>query len=196
MDNFRVLYDLLVLVNKSRKETNDTIIAKAFIENRYDLDNLSLDQLSQKCYISQSALSRFIKKMGYKNYNEFKESMHVAMYAVNNDHEVISKEKQKKVEEIRDEVHDEIIQAMENMNDIDLDHLQRVIQTINQYQNIIFLGSELSMAMTHLLQMALINKGKNVYTIYELGYQKEILSKINHDTLIICISLEERWFKS
>ncbi|MCD7950951.1 MAG: hypothetical protein LUG12_11945 [Erysipelotrichaceae bacterium] len=47
MDKFTSLYDLLALVNKSRKETNDTIIAKAFIENRYDLDNLSLEQLSQ-----------------------------------------------------------------------------------------------------------------------------------------------------
>ncbi len=28
------IYDLLYLINKSRKETNDTIIAKAFIENR------------------------------------------------------------------------------------------------------------------------------------------------------------------
>ncbi|MCD7840267.1 MAG: hypothetical protein LUG46_06565 [Erysipelotrichaceae bacterium] len=196
MDKFTSLYDLLVLVNKSRKETNDTIIAKAFIENRYDLDKLSLEQLSQKCYISQSALSRFIKKMGYKNYNEFKESMHVAMYAINNDHQVISKEKQKNIEEIRNDVHDEIIQAIENINDIDLEHLLRVIQTMNQYQNIIFLGSELSMAMTHLLQIALTNKGKNVYTIYELEYQKEILDKVDQNTLVICISLEERWFKA
>lgn len=134
--------------------------------------------------------------MGYKNYNEFKEAIHVAMYAIDKDHQTISKEKQKSTEKIRNEVHDEIIQAIENINDIDLNHLQRIIQTINQYQNIIFLGSELSMAITHLLQMALINKSKNVYTIYELDYQKEILTKTNLDTLVICISLEERWFKS
>ncbi|MCD8028624.1 MAG: hypothetical protein LUF02_08205 [Erysipelotrichaceae bacterium] len=110
MDKFTSLYDLLVLVNKSRKETNDTIIAKAFIENRYDLDILSLEQLSQKCYISQSTLSRFIKKMGYKNYNELKEAMHVAMYAINSHHQIISKEKS--IKEIRNDVYNEMIQSI------------------------------------------------------------------------------------
>ncbi len=196
MEEFKALYDLVVMVNKSRSETNDTIIAKAFIENRYDLDKLSLEQLSRKCYISQSALSRFIKRMGYQNYNEFKEAMHVSMYSINADHQMIPKEKQKSIEEVRDDVHDEIMQSIEHINDIDLNHLQRIIQTINQYQNIIFLGSELSMAMTYLLQLGLINKGKNVYALYELNYQKEMLRQMNDDTLIICISLEERWFRS
>lgn len=185
------LYDLLYLINKSRKETNDTLIAKTILENRYQLDSLSLEELSQKNYISQSSLSRFIQKMGYKNYNQFKNSMLLSMYSVEKEHH--SNQHLQPID-IQQSVYDEISEAIHCIYEIDMAHLMRVIETMKQYQHIVFMGSDLSMAITHILQMGLIAKGKNAYTIYDLHYQDEIIENVNEETLIICISLEERWF--
>ena len=60
--NMIAVYDLLYLINKSRSESNDVMIAKKILENRYDLNKYSLDKLSEKTYFSQASLSRFIKK--------------------------------------------------------------------------------------------------------------------------------------
>ena len=60
--NMIAVYDLLYLINKSRSESNDVMIAKKILDNRYDLNKYSLDKLSEKTYFSQASLSRFIKK--------------------------------------------------------------------------------------------------------------------------------------
>ncbi len=171
------------------------LLQKHLSKTGYELDKLTLEQLSQKCYISQSALSRFIKKLGYKNYNEFKEALSVSMYSIKRDHEVLPKERHKNNEEMVNDIYQETLRAIDNIYNIDIMHLQRVVNTLKQYQNIVFLGSELSMAITYLLQLALIYLGKNVYTIYEYTYQKEMLEKADKDTLVVFISLEERWFE-
>ena len=65
-------YDLINIVNDATEQNSDVIIAKALVENRYNLDDLSLDQLSEKYFLSQASISRFIKKSGFKNYAQFK----------------------------------------------------------------------------------------------------------------------------
>lgn len=186
------LYDLLYIVNEARHETSDTIIAKSFIESRNELDELSLDQLSQKYYISQASISRFIQKMGYKNYNQFKNALSLSIYRINQEHHA-----QEYLDplDIREQVYQDISSALDCIHDIDMNHLLRVIDTMKQYQTIIFMGSDLSMAITHILQMGLIALGKNAYTIYNLNYQNDVLDTLDNQSLVICISLEERWFQ-
>ena len=182
------LYDLLYIVNEARHETSDTIIAKAFIESRNELDELSLDQLSQKYYISQASISRFIQKMGYKNYNQFKNALSLSIYRINQEHHA-----QEYLDplDIREQVYQDIASALDCIHDIDMNHLQRGIDTMKQYQTIIFMGSDLSMAITHILQMGLIALGKNAYTIYNLNYQNDVLDTLDNQSLVICISLED-----
>ena len=86
--NMIAVYDLLYLINKSRSESNDVMIAKKILENRYDLNKYSLDKLSEKTYFSQASLSRFIKKMGYKNYSEFKNSIMLSNYVIEKNNEI------------------------------------------------------------------------------------------------------------
>ena len=189
-----IIGQLLNLINQATHETNDTLIAKALLESRYQLENLSLDELSNKYYISQSTISRFIKKMGYNNYNTFKNAVAVSNYKMADIHILDHKDKNKDPLAIKQEVYDNILETFHNTNNIDIDHLIRIINIIKQYHTIIFLGSELSMAMCRILQLGLVALGKNVYTIYDLNYQEQIIQSVHGDSLVICISLEERWF--
>lgn len=190
--NDAVLYDLLYLVNKARKESNDTLIAKTIIENRYQLEELSLEELSQKSFISQASLSRFIQKMGYKNYNQFKQSMLLSMYNIDHEH---YKQAHLDPDAIKEGVYQDIYHALQCIHTMDMDHLVRIIDTMHLYKNIIFMGSDLSMAISHILQLGCIALGKNAYTIYDLNYQEDIMDTIDESSLVICISLEERWFQ-
>ena len=194
MDNkhqYDATYKLINFINKTHKETNDTLIAKALLENRYDLDRYSLDQLSQKTFFSQPSISRFIQKMGYKNYNEFKTQIALSNF------QIITNNSTRKLgtpNEIRNGVYKDITTALESINSIDMLELTKVINLLKDSSEIYFVGSELSMGIVYLLQMCLISMKKNVYAIFDNDYQTETLKRINDDALVICISLESRWY--
>lgn len=188
---YNATYSLINLINKTHKENNDTLIAKALFENRYVLDQYSLDQLSQNMFFSQASISRFIQKMGYKNYNEFKTQIALSNL------QIVTNNNTKKLgtpNEIRNSVYQDIKNALESINSIDMIKLTKVLNLLRESNEIYFVGSELSMGIIYLLQIGLISMKKNVYAIYDINYQNETLKKINDDALVICVSLESRWY--
>ncbi|MFQ6794517.1 MurR/RpiR family transcriptional regulator [Thomasclavelia sp.] len=187
--NAIAVYDLLYLINKAYTENNDVLIAKNLLENRYDLDRYSLDKLSEKTFFSQSSLSRFIKKIGYQNYNDFKNNIIRSNWMIEKNNQTI---KNREYSVIVDDIHKKISDCINNIYNLDHQHLKRIIEKLKSANTIYFMGSELSMAMTHLLQMALISIGKEAYAIFDYHYQKEILTKLEDDSLLVVISIQQR----
>lgn len=183
-------FDLVSIVDEAKEQTSDVIIAKALIENRYQLDDLSLDKLSERYYLSQASISRFIKKMCFKNYSQFKRELALSLYGMQDLHPTI---KQLSTQQIISSTYEDISQTLDFFKNIDEKSLDKLVRYINQYQNIYFFGSKLSVSIVHLLQQYLIMQHKNVYTLYELSYQKKTLKQLKENDLVICISLEGRW---
>lgn len=187
--------NLLDIVNKASHETTDVLIAKMFLDNRYNLNELSLDDLSNQYYISQASISRFIKKIGYKNYNTFKYDIASSNEKMESVHAIQDKNRINDAIAIKKDVLYRIDEAYQVMNDLNINNVLHIVDLFNEYQNIIFFGSELSMAMCRVLQLGLVTLGKNVYTIYDKNYQNEMINKMNENDLLICISIEDRWFR-
>ena len=185
---------LLDIVNKASHETTDVLIAKIFLENRYKLNELSLDDLSNQYYISQASISRFIKKIGYKNYNTFKYDIASSNEKMENVHAIQDRDRINDAIAIQKDVLYRINEAYQVMNDLDVNDVLHIVDLFNKYQNIIFFGSELSMSICKVLQLGLITLGKNVYTICDKNYQNEMINKMSENDLLICISIEDRWF--
>lgn len=186
--------NLLDIVNKASHETTDVLIAKIFLENRYNLNELSLDDLSNQYYISQASISRFIKKLGYKNYNTFKYDVASSNEKMESVHAIQDRDRINDAIAIKEEVIYRINEAYQKMNDLNVNDVLHIVDLLNKYQNIIFFGSELSMAMCKILQLGLVTLGKNVYTIYDKNYQNEMINEMSENDLLICISIEDRWF--
>lgn len=186
--------NLLDIVNKASHETTDVLIAKIFLENRYNLNELSLDDLSNQYYISQASISRFIKKLGYKNYNTFKYDVASSNEKMESVHAIQDRDRINDAIAIKEEVIYRINEAYQKMNYLNVNDVLHIVDLLNKYQNIIFFGSELSMAMCKILQLGLVTLGKNVYTIYDKNYQNEMINEMSENDLLICISIEDRWF--
>lgn len=56
--------------NISNFTGSEKIIADYFIKKR-DMENLKITDISKKLYVSTATISRFVNKIGYKNYKEF-----------------------------------------------------------------------------------------------------------------------------
>lgn len=66
-----VMHVLINHANSSSKISEKTL-ANNILENFERIPNISIEKLAELCYVSQPTLTRFIKKLGYRNYNQFK----------------------------------------------------------------------------------------------------------------------------
>jgi len=194
MEKRYLLLELIAFINKARKESNDTLIAKTMVENRYSLADMSIEDLSEKCYVSQPSMTRFTQKMGYKNFKSLKSHMDDSIHFLNFTKKNTSLSRDQLVSKIRDEVYEDIQEVNEHIKEMDLNRLMEFVDLVHQSKNIIILGSELSVSMAYMLQLTLLDLGKNVYTIYDINYQKEMVEKMQEGDMIICITVQDRWF--
>ena len=69
---FNLIIILLSTLNDEPKGSNNYKIAKYMIENMRDLEEYSLTDLAQACYVSNSSISRFCRDIGLKDFNALK----------------------------------------------------------------------------------------------------------------------------
>ena len=54
--------------------TNDTYhsICKYIKDNILEIQNMSIDEIAEGCFVSKSMISKFTKKLGYETFKDFK----------------------------------------------------------------------------------------------------------------------------
>lgn len=76
-----------MLIKQKIEETKLSVvqqqIASYILEHPYQIKNLSLKQLAMSTYTSSATVTRFVNKIGYKNYQEFKDSFYKEMDYLN-----------------------------------------------------------------------------------------------------------------
>ena len=99
---------------------------------------MSLDDLSNQYYISQASISRFIKKLGYKNYNTFKYDVASSNEKMESVHAIQDRDRINDAIAIKEEVIYRINEAYQKMNDLNVNDVLHIVDLLNKYQNIIF----------------------------------------------------------
>ncbi len=185
-----IIQKLLLIINSAESKSTDVAIAEALIEHRYDLDQYSMEELADKYYVSQPSFSRFIRKMGYTSYSRFKDDMALCSSLTKEEHGAHFDN----TEEVMREVYEGIRHATMEAYQVEPEKIEEVVRLMREFDNIVFMGSELSMSIIRLLQLKLIAMDKNVYTPKREDMQRDILKESAQDTLFIFISIEERWY--
>ncbi len=192
-DKKHALQELLNFINNAPSQSSDTIIANALYTNRDQLDELSLEALADRYFVSQASISRFIKKLGYKSYSSFRNDITRSITELEYVHHPVKERKDP--EQICTQVTDQIINAVAKVKETDVNQMIHAVSLLQEYKNIYFFGSELSVAIVTLLNHMLIARGKNAYNILSGSYQNELLDKLTEKDLLICISIEQRWYQ-
>lgn len=68
-----VAYRLINIRNSSRSDSTDSHIAEILLSNINEIDSLSIDSVAEMCSISKSKLSKFVKRIGFDDYKEFRD---------------------------------------------------------------------------------------------------------------------------
>ena len=69
-----VVYRLTNLLNNSQYNSTNMHICRKLLEIVADLERMSIAQVADKCNVSKSTLSKFVKTLGFENYKDFREN--------------------------------------------------------------------------------------------------------------------------
>lgn len=188
-----LMHELLTMVNSAYHESNDTVVARALLENRENIAHTSMDMISKKYYVSQASITRFIKKIGYDDYRSFREAMVYSQEYMRFRYE---HPEYADVNAVIRGVDEDVQRVTDGMKGIDPAVFCRIADLFLEYDNIWFFGSEMTMAMMRLLQLRLEAIGKNCYTLNQLPNQIETLNKLGPDTLAVAVITNDRWIKA
>lgn len=174
------------LSKKIKLTETEKEILEYIVENLDVLPKLSSRKLAEKTYTSPTTIVRFVKKLGYQNYNDFKYNIISKLKNNNEESQITSHEKAlsvlNKVEKIQ-------IEAMNDFkNKISLETFQEIIDACYQYQYIDIIANDCNAILGKYALHYLSSLGKMVHVYHETNQQIYASMNVPHDHLVIIIS--------
>lgn len=176
-------------------------IADFMIENKEEVVKMNLKQLAQATYVSTATISRFCRKLGEKNYNNFR--VHFDRVTQANELTDINFNMPFDMNDGQDKIVDNISkiykQTIEGTNQVlDLNELQKAVNMIEKTEiiNVYAVGDSFLSATMFEHKMTYVNKVVNLKHIPTEQNQQAIYSNKKTVALIISYSGESAEIKT
>lgn len=195
-----IIKQLQIIVNTENEDVTYTTMARVVLENMQKrIEDITILQLAEMCYTSPSTISRFVKKLGYNNFNEFKmnciarKSIGVEILSDNvkniefdfkNDKEVLNR--------LVDSIN---VSLKEFIDKLDLSEVDRLIDMIYEYEDVYFFGFHLSGYFMQHLQYNLLNLGKYVKFTSQETSQEKVANEASKNSLSIIFSVDGNFLR-
>lgn len=183
------IYKLQNIINTTHtNEDNNVNIARCLLKNINSFNKrTSLDDFADVCFTWQSSITRFIKKIGYQTFNDFKaDCLDVQtelreMVIDNKGNQEINFSLYSKT------ISDSLITMQDTFSTEKLDELCKYIHEANR---IIIFATHIPGDMACIIQRAILTTGKYIEFYPRKEHQIEVIQQISEKDLCIFISLE------
>ncbi len=163
-------------LSKSEQEVFNYIV-----KNLHVVKNMSIRQLSEKCFVSTTTLFRFVKKLGYEGYSEFIDDVRETEY------------ESRRVEipnivandDYRDSYLKNVIEAVKVITDEKIDKFDKLM---SRNPDIYILAEGLSAEVATYFKRLFVSCGYNVEIPGEEYEFKRILKKVKKDDILLVLS--------
>ena len=178
-------YDFRKIAQDYKLNDNDLFLAQYIIDHSDEVVHLSTHQLAKNTYTSATAVVRFVKKLGFMNYNDFKIHIHsfLSQYYLK-DMEILSHESLISIKDKLSEIEVDIVKQTKDM--ISLDTLKKVMSYISQNKYIDIIANDTNACIAEYASHWLLSTGK-IATVYQ-NKDKQLWLSLNvdyHHTVII-----------
>lgn len=180
---------LLILLNESEADSTFYHIAMTMLRSMQELSRLGIDELSRRCSVSKSTISKFIRTLGYADYAEFRvaaefedNKYHNAFNYINDVMGYLSCHNSR---EYARQMADDLIAT-----EAALDHaaIDRLADDLIRFQKVGAVGMMFSGAAAIDLQIKLGYCGKFIVANLNDVKQMEFVQRADAETLIIVFS--------
>ncbi|WP_333813817.1 MurR/RpiR family transcriptional regulator [Muricomes intestini] len=185
-----VAYRLINLLNDSEYDSTEAHIAQKLLDMIYEIEYMPIDQVADKCHISKSTLSKFVKRVGFEDYKDFRDNSRneKKKASYHNYEQKISMDRF--IEECGFERFLDILAGdiKQFLSEIDRKQIQELARALHKYKKVAAFGAVYSqtVAMDFMYKMA--EEGKYIKTnLYDVK-QEQCINEADENTLIIIFS--------
>lgn len=186
---------LTLLNNESFGSTNETI-ANTMIERLYELDKLTIDDLSDLCHVSKSTLSKFVRNLGFDSFKDFKltviEEKEKPFYKYSNtitiDKFIEKNGIQKYVEILSDDINLAV-------REISQEKIKKIAKMIFNSSKVAAFGTTYSETVALDFQYMMAFNKKYIYTSLDDLKQDAFIETADNDTLVIIFSNSGKYLR-
>ena len=165
-------------------------LAILLLKHEREIQNSSIDKVAQMCFASTATLSRFCRKLGFKNYNEFKNNFD-QHYSINNYTNNFLQSVKKDVNVAAENYIDDIYNLMRiQLANIDESRVDLILNSIHKSPTILFLGHQLLQSFGSHIQRNLLRFHKLSYSFFQEAHQMDFITQMTPDSLVIILSVD------
>lgn len=189
MGDGRLPIYLLSTIASQKDDSTNCQIASYILENLESVKGMTIVELAQCCYVSNSSISRFCKDIGLHDFVELKDLLQSTELS----YRLLSQQKttQKRSEEFVQRIQDGISEMAASL---DYSVFDRLAEDLMKYQRIAAFGLIKAESAAMNFQHDMLMLGKIVTTKVSFSQQKEYMRKADENDLIVIFSYRGYYF--
>lgn len=185
-------FTFMEYVNEKTANSNEYSIARAIINNIDGIMNFTLEDLAEEANISKASASRFVKKMGFGSFYDFKLHLHFHLTNINKYKNVITKTKFKNKNDLeiaQDAYHEAKANLDETMSQYDPEKMARIVSLLIEGDEVTFFGNSRSLAAIYLVQLDLLGLDVPCYSFYNSEFSSYNLAHSKEGSVIVFVTV-------
>lgn len=191
-----IIFRLLDFINNHKTRDTNYTIALALLRDVYKIPDMNISALADSCFTSPAAVTRFCRRIGYKNFQEFKDYAKISVMDTAPAFQPgQKKENSEQIGELLQKVlYEKIVgwlKASENV--IDVQKVQEIMECIHRANKVSFYGTQLSQAIAQDFQFRLVRLGKFVSAYSDVQEQKVDMADLDEYSVAVVVSPSGRF---
>lgn len=182
------MYDIYERLKRQHKlNENEKMIVQYLLNHLDEIPYLSSRELARRTYTSSTAIIRFIKKLNYESYNDFK--IHIVSDLKNMDNpnpSIMSNEDMLSLVNKISDIEITIIQKTKDM--LSMNELNKIISLMNQYQYIDIIANDTNASIGEYASHLFFSVGKIVNVYHHSDKQLLLALNVPQDHIVLMIS--------
>jgi len=184
MRTFNLVSTLLAIVNTNDDSDSDVFLARALLENFDCLNEMSIYDLADECFVSRSSLQRFIKQIGFDSFANLKAS--IAQVKEHNQRF----SRYASVENFSLSYHKQMEDMMSSIEDLaNSVHMDYFVDLIHNAKRVVICYAAFSTIAPVQFQEAMISNGKVIRCMTNSSKSIDFLNSLDECDLLITLSV-------
>lgn len=188
-----MLHLLQLIINAEQETETNKLLARYLLENIRDIDNMSVYDLADGCFTSNSTVSRFVKSLDVSNFIELKErlaqykdyglelsteSLEDLHFDGKNDKDILSA------------YIDNVSNSLSVMRELDMNDIHKLNKAIHNTKNVCIFGTQLTGLFAKHYQLLMMSMGKVIKCCEDSVSHIEAVSTLGEDDVAIILSAD------
>ncbi len=182
---------LLDYIDSTRVRDVNYNIALEMLKNYNRLNNMSITEVAEMCYVSTATISRFCKFMGCDSFTDFKDQIN-RRFKVKDDYskkfyQMLPEDPETAMSIYRNELINNVDSILNNET---YSVVQEIVERIHNHEHIAFFGTHFNLEIGKQFQKKMALMGKYIEMYCDWEGQTSCAEKLTKDSLAIVLTIE------